>query len=162
MGRFRQGGHWQQTLVTHVGLCGTSVELDIFMREGELAELVDLPSQTEVFPLCRYNFHGLLLPGPGQAEAFLARVYGADFASTVRVWSHGFNAQLSLTHDPGKVRVPLADYQRSVKAWGYEPPSLCELAGCDVESGAAEAAGQGYPEEAYLAPLFEPGQAAER
>jgi len=155
---FRGGGRWRETPVAHVGLRGTDVELDIFLREAELAELADFPSGAEVHPLRRYRFNGLDLPGPGAPEAFLSRLYGADWATSVRVWSHDFNDIHGLAHDPDRVSMALADYEALIEQVGYKPPSS-DCSACPAGDASAEelkAAAEA------LAGLFEPGGPVEK
>jgi len=144
---FRLGGWWRQTRVAHVGLRGTDVELDVFLREAELLSLPDFPSESEVFPLAFYDFHGLQVAGPCRPESFLERLYGVDWSSSARVWSHDFNNVHDLAHSPDKVRMSLADYQDLVGLAGYTRPRLPDV-GCDLD--------------AALRSIFEPGGAVER
>ncbi|CAK0795189.1 unnamed protein product, partial [Prorocentrum cordatum] len=120
---FRYGGHWQTTRVAHVGLRGTDVELDVFLREAPMLASRDFPSAEEVFPLRELDFHGAPVPGPAEPLALLGRLYGPDWEGTARVWSHAFNHCHGLSHDPkGKVTLPLAEYNALVASAGYQPP----------------------------------------
>mmetsp|Transcript_86092 Transcript_86092/g.216706 ORF Transcript_86092/g.216706 Transcript_86092/m.216706 type:complete len:315 (+) Transcript_86092:49-993(+) len=156
---FRSGGRWRETPVAHVGLRNTDVELDIFLREAELAELSDFPSEVEVYPLRRYHFNGLELPGPASPDSFLARLYGSDWANFVRVWSHDFNDIHGLAHDPERVSMALVDYEALVKQAGYRPP----WAGCPTLSGKAASAEEELEAAVRaLGRLFEPGGPVEK
>eukprot|EP00927_Polykrikos_kofoidii_P044502 TRINITY_DN38449_c0_g1_i1.p1 TRINITY_DN38449_c0_g1~~TRINITY_DN38449_c0_g1_i1.p1 ORF type:complete len:442 (-),score=69.59 TRINITY_DN38449_c0_g1_i1:134-1459(-) len=119
----RRGGFWKQTPVAHVGLKTGEVELDFFLREATLEQHPDFPSKTEVFPLHTYLFHGVQLPGPNDPRSFLERLYGADWAANVRVWTHDFNFFHGLGHDPNRVLMARADYEALVAASGYTPPA---------------------------------------
>merc|ERR1712039_154851 len=144
--KYRRGGQWKATPVAHVGLHGTDIELDLFMREDALEEMKDFPSATEIYPLRQYTFHGLEIPGPATPEPFLERLYGLDWAASVRVWSHDFNDIHGLAHDPERVSVTLADYDGLVVSAGYEPPAELDLA---------------QSSDADLESLFQPGSALE-
>ncbi|CAE7286173.1 Fktn, partial [Symbiodinium sp. CCMP2456] len=124
---FRRGGRWNTTPVAHVGLRSgptqdCEVELDIFLREEPLQAEKDFPSAEEIFPLCTIDFHGIQVPAPGRPEPFLQRLYGVDWQSTVRVWSHDFNPFHSLAHDPERVSMSLDAYTEMVTAAGYQSP----------------------------------------
>lgn len=119
---FRYGGRWNETPVAHVGLRGTDVELDIFLREDALEELKDFPSSVEIYPLCADCFHGVEILRPANPQPFLRRLYGADWATTVRVWTHDFNFQQGLGHDPDKVSITVEAYEALVREAGYRPP----------------------------------------
>jgi len=119
---FRKGGYWNTTPVAHVGIKGTDVELDIFLREEGLELQRDFPCSTEIFPLCSYDFHGVAVPGPSNPTPFLERLYGADWNDAVKVWSHNFNFYHGLAHDPERVRLTLSEYNSHVVACGYTAP----------------------------------------
>eukprot|EP00439_Symbiodinium_sp_Y106_P036670 s5653_g4.t1 len=91
-------------------------------RHEPLQAEKDFPSAEEIFPLCTIDFHGIQVPSPGRPEPFLQRLYGVDWQSTVRVWSHDFNPFHSLAHDPERVSMSLDAYTEMVTAAGYQSP----------------------------------------
>ncbi|CAK9088891.1 unnamed protein product [Durusdinium trenchii] len=128
---FRRGGRWKITDVVHVGLRASEkdnceVELDIFLREEPLMPEKDFPGAEEVFPLSSVEFHGLKAPVPREPGDFLARLYGPDWRSTTRVWSHDFNPFHSLAHDPDRITISLESYMQQVADAGYELPCLLD------------------------------------
>ncbi|CAL1154907.1 unnamed protein product [Cladocopium goreaui] len=129
---FRRGGRWKATAVVHVGLRATpkdscEVELDIFLREEAMLPDKDFPSAEEVFPLSWLDFHGLKAPAPKDPQKLLDRLYGPDWRSTAKVWSHDFNPFHSLAHDPERVTISLESYMQQVLTAGYQADH-CTLA----------------------------------
>jgi len=138
---FRRGGMWKRWRVLHAGVPEAGVELDIFLREESLDEGdKHFPSRDEIFPLRRYEFNGILLPGPGSPDAWLRRCYGEDWNSTVRVWNHEFNFEDSVAFDPDRVLMPLDQYLARVEALGYAPP---DKPPADIDEAFAAISGPG-------------------
>lgn len=110
-----QGTH-EGIPVGHIRLQRHHDSIDVFLRTRELEELPQYPSQAEVFPLRRIAFNGVLLNAPGgDAERYLTRCYGKDWATTVRVFFNHMPCRPRLTMD-------LDEYNEAVTAAGYEPP----------------------------------------
>jgi hypothetical protein len=119
----RLGGLWRGERIGSIVHTASGVDVDVFFRDEEMAPSGDFPGRDEVFPLRPYAFHGAKLLGPGKPEGFLERCYGADWAGTVRVWTHSFNWQLSKGFDPGRVILCLEEYAALMEESGYIPPS---------------------------------------
>ena len=127
--RFQKGGAWKgQWPIVTSGLESTNLVVDIFLREEVLDEGDQyFPRMNEIYPMRTYSFHGVGLPGPGQPSAWMSRLYGEDWASSVRVWNHEFNWERSLAHDPERVNMTLDAYTAYVADLGYLPPEAPTL-----------------------------------
>eukprot|EP00435_Cladocopium_sp_Y103_P004314 s4117_g1.t1 len=86
----------------------------------------DFPSAEEVFPLSWLDFHGLKAPAPKDPQKLLERLYGPDWRSTAKVWSHDFNPFHSLAHDPERVTISIESYKQQVLSAGYQAPRLLD------------------------------------
>lgn len=103
--------------------------IDIFLRKPELViDLVnEFPSREEVFPLQKFEFHGIKVNGPNLPGPYLSRCYGPNWSTTVCVWNHLFNIYFAKAFDPDRVSLTLEDYNARIKALGYQPPTVTPL-----------------------------------
>lgn len=121
-------GTWEGHPVGKLKFYGGEFEVDVFPRESDLPEQKHFPSQAEVFPLKRYNFHNIEVWGPGNPLEYLDRCYGQTWRSEVLVWNHDFNWYHGAWFDPQKVSLPLSDYNAIVTAADVQYPTAEESA----------------------------------
>eukprot|EP00435_Cladocopium_sp_Y103_P021808 s2207_g5.t1 len=106
--------------------------LDLFLRRKPLEAEPWAPKRhaMRVFPLQRYAFHDLLLPGPRDAKAAGSTVqgcYGPSWPREARLWNHADDAageELWAKMLQAAPRVPLPLYRAAVEVSGYQAPSL--------------------------------------